>query len=595
MTALQPWSGSFGTFAADGSWTAGPAIWASAHTTQFSEARTWSYLAVAANASDARASGAGMLAGGGSYVTLKNFATGDFSVVIEKMSRLHSSCVRPVPPDFPTAAEDVTFTLRGALAAAAAPALALWKTHWAFGDGAQDPLQQPTVEFERQPDVAVSAQGTFTLRVEVDSLYTLTTLRAAGRKGAPAPPPPPASQASQFPAWLADDFEACEPPAEADLFCDQSGAFECVASGDPAHGVVMRQMTPVLPIGWGGDVAPHSLIGHRDAVNSSLSVAVMLPDSNATALLGLRMRALIDSQGLVFGVNASSARWALWTSVGAAARAQGGPFASGALAAPLGVGAWHALRLDANGSRLAAWVDGALVTPAGGLDVGALGASGHAMIGTAGFGHFTLFDAFSLASSATTCGQAAAPAAGMPLATVQCGAEVGVAPLSTFLFAPANRSADAATGAFSLRAAPQLCVALRNATGSGEGAAAAAVAAAAAGGWPVVLAECAAGDELQLFTINFDAVCPQNKRTANIYNRASGRCLDMAASFQGLGIPNEGASGTVGSPVLATPCAGASPSPPAQSSSQNFFFDFRAGEFANEGTATCIGVCAAAE
>lgn len=80
MTALQPWSGSFGTFGKDGSWTAGPMVWATAHTTQFSEPGAWAYLAVAANASDARASGAGMLAGGGSFVTLKNFATGDFSI-----------------------------------------------------------------------------------------------------------------------------------------------------------------------------------------------------------------------------------------------------------------------------------------------------------------------------------------------------------------------------------------------------------------------------------------------------------------------------------------------------------------------------------
>jgi hypothetical protein len=55
-------------------------VWATAHTTQFSEPGAWAYLAVAANASDARASGAGMLAGGGSFVTLKNFATGDFSI-----------------------------------------------------------------------------------------------------------------------------------------------------------------------------------------------------------------------------------------------------------------------------------------------------------------------------------------------------------------------------------------------------------------------------------------------------------------------------------------------------------------------------------
>jgi hypothetical protein len=580
MTALQPWSSSFGTFAKDGSWTAGPMVWATAHTTQFSEPGTWAYLAVGAGNASSR-SGSGLLPNGGSYVTLKSFATGDFSVVVEKMSRAHSSCVRPTPPDFVVLAEDVTFLLRGGLAAART--LALWRTHWAFDDA-----DAAAAEFERQPDIAVGADGAFTLRVEVDSLYTVTTLLAAGAKGAPSPSPPAPSQASQFPAWVEDDFEACAPPAEAPLFCDQSGAFECVDSGDPRRGVVMRQAVPVKPIGWGGDVRPHSLVGHRDAVNSSLQVAVSLPDANATALLGLRMRALIDSQGVVFGVNASAPEWAVWSSVSNAGHAQA--FARGALPAPLGVGAWHALRLDANGSLLRAWVDGAEVTPPGGLEVGALGVSGHAMIGAGDFGQFPLFDAFSLASSATLCDQAAAPAAGAQLATVQCSSEVGVAPLSTFAFLPANLSADPWTGQFALRstlggAAPPLCVATVNASAAGE----------AAGSWPLVLAACDAGDALQRWTWNFDAVCPQNKRTSNIYSAAAGRCIDMgagaqldaAAEAQRLGIPNEGMSGTIGTPMVAAPCAGVG----GQSSTQNFFFDNRAGEFANEGSATCVGVC----
>jgi hypothetical protein len=65
----------------------------------------------------------------------------------------------------------------------------------------------------------------------------------------------------------------------------------------------------------------------------------------------------------------------------------------------------------------AATSDGAEVTPAGGLEVGALGASGHAMIGAGDFGQFPLFDAFSLASSATMCDQAAAPATAFSTAT----------------------------------------------------------------------------------------------------------------------------------------------------------------------------------
>ena len=72
---------------------------------------TWSYLLV-----DPARGGSGKLSNGGSYVTLKNFATGDFSIVVEKMSRDHSSCVRPGLPGYATTDEVATFTLGGSLA-----------------------------------------------------------------------------------------------------------------------------------------------------------------------------------------------------------------------------------------------------------------------------------------------------------------------------------------------------------------------------------------------------------------------------------------------------------------------------------------------
>lgn len=67
MTAFQPWSGSYGSLAM---------IWATAHTTQFSQPG-WSYLANGTGAG----TGAGLLAAGGSYVTLADFSGGDdFSI-----------------------------------------------------------------------------------------------------------------------------------------------------------------------------------------------------------------------------------------------------------------------------------------------------------------------------------------------------------------------------------------------------------------------------------------------------------------------------------------------------------------------------------
>ena len=220
MTSVQPWSGAFGSLAM---------IWATAHTTQFSQPG-WAYL----RNGTGPGTGAGLLTQGGSYVTLENLQTGDFSIVIEKMSRDHSPCCRPGLPAFFAGPETATFTLVGAPAKAAS--LNLWRTHWSFGAPGD-----ATSEFINMGPVPVTA-GTVTIAIDVDSLYTLTTLSTGVKGGFPASPPQ-----ALFPGAHADDFDACAPGAEAPYFSDQNGAFECVASADPGRGIVMRQQTPLKP------------------------------------------------------------------------------------------------------------------------------------------------------------------------------------------------------------------------------------------------------------------------------------------------------------------------------------------------------------
>ena len=181
-------------------------VWASAHTTQFSAPHSWSYLLV-----DPARGGSGKLANGGSYVTLKNFATGDFSIVVEKMSHDHSSCVRPGLPGYETSNELATFTLSGALASVTQ--LQLWYTHWAYYPGDE------TVEFVKLAPVSVVG-GVFSLNITVDSLYTLTTLTTGSKGSFGAPPPVP----TLFPTAHTDDFESCPISSEGAYFTDQNGA-----------------------------------------------------------------------------------------------------------------------------------------------------------------------------------------------------------------------------------------------------------------------------------------------------------------------------------------------------------------------------------
>ncbi len=558
ITAVQPWSGAYGAEAIDGTWSAGPVVWASAHTTQFTVPLQWSYLAINSSASRG---GAGLLPGGGSYVTLKDFSTGHFTVVIEKMTRNFSSCVRPDPGSWATVPEQATFTLAGGLAKGVA-SLRVWRTHWSFGAPGD-----ATEEFVEQAPVPVGADGTFSLALSPDSIYTVTTLPAGwGAKGAPPARPPSPAPATLFPAWHADDFEGCAPPSEAPYFSDQSGAFECVPAGGGRGGVALRSATPAMPIGWGGDVRPHTLIGHRDTVNASLTVDFMLEGANATALVGLRVAKLISSHGLLVAVGGSA--WALWGDIGL----KGKPAAGGALPAPIAPGTWHTLRADVNGSALRLWVDGAPLTPSP-LPAGAV--AGHVLLGTGGFGQFVQFDNFSLASVFAACPAAdvAQPPPGQPLQVVQCASEVGLRAGSGFSFS----APTGGVGALALRAATAQPLCASTAPGATP-----------SDPWPVTLAPCAPGAAAQQWQWIFDAVCPQNKRGSKIVNPTSGRCLDMGPAFYtgALGdFPNEGASGVMGAPMVATECKN------GQSSGQNFFFDSNSGELMNQGSVTCVGVC----
>jgi galactosylceramidase len=202
MNAMQPWEGSYGSISVDGSFTVGPMVWATAHTTQFSQPG-WNYLLTGTGAG----TGSGMLSQGGSYVTLKNFTSGDFTIVIEKLSRNYSSCVRPYLPTYDTSDETATFTLGGNLKSVTQ--LYLWHTHWAHYPG------DTTVEFQQMTPVPV-VNGQFTLTVTVDSIYTLTTLNTGNKGSYPTPPVP-----TLFPASYTDDFEACPISSEAAYFAGE--------------------------------------------------------------------------------------------------------------------------------------------------------------------------------------------------------------------------------------------------------------------------------------------------------------------------------------------------------------------------------------
>lgn len=541
MNALNPWSGAYGANTRDGSFTAGPMIWASAHTTQFTKAG-WTYMLQGSG----NGGGSGVLSQGGTYVTLVDYtpgSQGDFTIVIEKMSRNHSSCVRPGLPNYVTEPETATFQLQGDFAKVTQ--LQLWYTHWAYWDGDQ------TVEFQKMAPVQV-VNGKFTLTITVDSMYTLSTVTTA-TKGSYGTPPSP----TLFPPAHTDDFEACPVSSEAAYFADQNGIFECMPSNEPGHGIVMRQMVPLRPVTWGGDIRPHSLIGHRDGVQSSMVVDAYIEEPGASVLLGLHMQGTDNSQGVIFSLDTGANTWYVHNSIQAVDNANSAVL-SGPTNGAVQAGQWHTYRYDINGSAtngfvINLWIDGMQMITNFNTTAKGMATSGHAAIGTREYGHFTQFDNFQLYTAYQQCGLTPLQA-GAPVSVVDCTAEVGAQPGSLW-----NWSAQQGqwNGMFSLKANASLCMTANPNAGAS---------------WMLTVEKCDPSSPYQNWAWNFDGIAPDNERKSQLYLPQFNRCVDIVGQL-----------GDVGAQLDAYQCNGGT--------NQAFFWDFDQSEIGNEAYSVCVGVC----
>jgi hypothetical protein len=213
----------------------------------------------------------------------------------------------------------------------------------------------------------------------------VTTTSWGGRGQHPAPPP-----AAPFPLQYEDDFSGCVPPAEAPLFADITGAYECAPSAFATSGMVMRQRTPAPPISWDRDTRPHGVIGDIDWADVSVTVDVLFPaDVAGHSSLMLAVRANfgssssspdadeVGSPGLWFTLD-SSGLWNVTTSIINATKASA-LLLSGPSPVPVLPLTPLSVSLVSTGDTLAAFIGG---LPAfEGLNV-----SGYAPTGFVGYG-----------------------------------------------------------------------------------------------------------------------------------------------------------------------------------------------------------------
>ncbi|XP_078480518.1 galactocerebrosidase [Lampetra planeri] len=219
MTAEEPWSGNY---------VVESPIWITAHTTQFTQPG-WSYLQTV-----------GHLAQGGSYVALTD-GKGNLTVVIETMTHNHSVCIRPPLLPFNVTSQNATFQLKGSFASIGT--LHVWRSKFNFK------TKKPSF-FERLRPLQ-PLDGSFTIGLSEDEVYTITTL-PTGQKG--SYPDPPAS--ARFPSLYRDDFNVRNPPfTEAPYFADQTGVFEYFINltDHGPHVFTFRQVVTQRPVTWVAD------------------------------------------------------------------------------------------------------------------------------------------------------------------------------------------------------------------------------------------------------------------------------------------------------------------------------------------------------
>ncbi|XP_019958630.2 galactocerebrosidase isoform X1 [Paralichthys olivaceus] len=261
MTAEEPWSGNY---------VVESPIWITAHTTQFTQPG-WTYLQTV-----------GHLAQGGSYVALTD-GNGNLTVVIETMTHDHSVCIRPPLPPFNVTSQNATFQLKGSFASI--KELQVWRSQFNL-------KTKKSVFFQKQTPVKV-LDGSFTLNMAEDEVYTVTTI-TTGQKGSYPKPPPSA----RFPKVYRDNFNIRNPPfTEAPDFADQTGVFEYYVNlTDPGpHVFTLRQVLTQRPVTWAADAEQTiSVIGDYLWQNLTVTCDVFMESIKTS---GVFIAARVDKGG----------------------------------------------------------------------------------------------------------------------------------------------------------------------------------------------------------------------------------------------------------------------------------------------------------
>jgi galactosylceramidase len=313
MKANTPWSGHY---------EVPPAIWVTAHTTQFAQPG-WRYID----------GSCGFLKKAGSYVALRSpDKSGNYSIIIETMNNLPynqaSANVNASDEDTDVSPCLVRFNVKS---------LSTGRVHvWRSNKAAQ---------FERLRDITPE-NGSFQIALDGNCIYSLTTTKGQHKGSYNIP------KDLRFPFPYKENFESYAPGKMARYFSDQEGTF-VVAERADGHGKCLRQIVPKRGIEWFvGEASPWTIVGDKAWKDYEVSVDVHVPDNAFAAVYGRIDAAL--GRGMPGGYGLTLDSTGAWQLKDTTTVLQSGKVG-------LTPGAWHNLKLRFSGDQIIAAINGTTV------------------------------------------------------------------------------------------------------------------------------------------------------------------------------------------------------------------------------------------
>ncbi|MBX6360587.1 MAG: hypothetical protein IRZ03_10970 [Acidobacterium ailaaui] len=230
MKANMPWSGHY---------EIQPPLWIVAHINQFAKPG-WKYINDGCKFYKRE---------GWSVITLKDTATDYYSIIIETMSAKEPHTIH--------------FKLKGDFSDRP---LAVWESSF------------KKFLFKRRSNLTTK-NGTFSIRVEPNSIYSLTTTRGQ-KKGKPENSIPPLRP---FPSSYQDNFDQDRLNQEPPYFLNYHGAFE-VVKDKHSQNHYLKQSALKQGINWFTQPYPSILFGDSSWKDVKVSVDFLLPDTGVVKI-----------------------------------------------------------------------------------------------------------------------------------------------------------------------------------------------------------------------------------------------------------------------------------------------------------------------